>query len=98
MNIPEYGPKEVRRVLTGSVETETAIRKILNMLPSWSTPLSLTVVKKTIGDYWFKVLTSGRSGTGERYEGSTAADDTGGFLEINDGQVVVTQKFVDVCR
>lgn len=76
------------RVFTGSFETEEQIRIFLRAANG-----AECVPRSTFkDDYWFKVMTAGRNGKGEAYEGSQAIDDTGGFFVERDGMVYLTEK------
>lgn len=77
-------------VYTGSSETEGELRLFLRNART----LYSGVPRKIFGnDYSWKVMTSGRNGPGDPYDGSAALDDTGGFFEVrDDGLVYLTDK------
>ena len=43
-------------------------------------------------EYMLHVMAHGRNRQGERYPGSEAEDDTGGFFDVRDGMVYLTDK------
>lgn len=74
------------RIITGSSETESELCKFNNNIAG-GLPRAL------FDDYMFKVMTIGRNQNGDRYEGSMAFDDTGGFFEVRtDNLVYLTDK------
>ncbi len=90
-------PQEVKRVLIGSGELEDVIEAVVSQLRSWDDSLTLRRVTKLIGEDYLNTLMSGRHGVGKSREGSTAPDDTGGYLEFRNQRVVVTKKLIASC-
>jgi len=80
---------KVKNVFTGSCETEAQLRIFLNHAVSL-----VSGVKRDIftDEYMFKVMTLGRNGKGEVFEGSQAHDDTGGYFIQHDGKVFLSEK------
>ena len=95
-------PSEVKQVFTGSVETEEAIRAIIGLLAEkgdcWDVTIAGRAMRKIItNEHYIKVLHTGRVGPGERYKGSKADDDTGGYLEKSGSGYKVTKKLIASC-
>jgi len=78
-----------KRIFTGSCETEEQLRVFVNNAESLNDGVSRDLFKS---DYMFHVMTEGRNLQGERYPGSMALDDTGGFFEERGGLVFITEK------
>lgn len=78
-----------KRIFTGSCETEEQLRIFVNNIKHLSDGVSRDLFKS---DYMFHVMTEGRNRQGERYHGSQALDDTGGFFDERDGLVFLTEK------
>jgi hypothetical protein len=78
-----------KRIFTGSSETEEQLRLFVNNAKSLDDGISRDLFKD---DYMWKVMTIGRNGPNDRYAGSMALDDTGGFFELFDGIVFLTEK------
>lgn len=83
---------KARRIFTGSAETESEIALFLSVVESLDDPAPRSLFKD---EYMFKVMTTGRNGKGDAYEGSQASDDVGGFFEVQGDQVFLTQKAKD---
>lgn len=80
---------DYKGIFTGSSETESELRLFLQNAQT----LDDGVPRRLFNDdYYWKVMTVGRNGPGERYEGSQAIDDTGGFFYERDGLVYITDK------
>lgn len=80
---------ECRGIFTGSAETEGELRIFVKNAKT----LDDGVPRKLFtNDYYWKVMTAGRNGPGDHYEGSQALDDTGGFFDEHDGLVYLTEK------
>lgn len=76
-------------VFTGSAETEGELRTFLDHAES----LDSGVPRELFTDaYYWQVMTVGRCGPNDAYPGSKALDDTGGFFELRDGLVYLTDK------
>ncbi len=94
-------PSEVRKVFTGSLDTEEAIRIIIGLMARkgdrWGVTISGRAMNKIISEYYIKVLHTGRAGPGERYEGSKSDDDTGGYLTQCGSGYKVTDKLIKSC-
>lgn len=80
---------EYKIIFTGSSETEGELRIFVNAASTLEDGVPRALFKN---EYYWKVMTGGRAGPGEAYEGSTAIDDTGGFFEERDGRVYLTDK------
>lgn len=78
-----------QRVVTGSCETEEQIRLFLIAARSLDDSVPRHLFRN---DYYWKVMTEGRNGPDDRYPGSQAIDDTGGFFELRGGRVYLTEK------
>lgn len=78
-----------RHVFTGSAETEGELKTFLTAADT----LDGGVARKLFADtYLWKVMTEGRNGATDAYPGSTAFDDTGGFFEVRNSRVYLTDK------
>jgi hypothetical protein len=84
-----------KRIFTGSSETEEQLRIFVNNTESLDDGVPRTLFKD---DYMWKVMTIGRNGPKDRYPGSQALDDTGGFFEERDGLVFLTEKAKECIR
>lgn len=96
-------PSQVTRVFTGSMETEQAIKAIVDHLAQkgdkWDQEISERKMKEVVdNDLYIKVLHTGRAGPGEIHEGSTAADDIGGYLIRSGEGYKVTHKLIESCE
>ena len=101
-------PRDVRRVITGSMETKRLIWDIVEYKASrghdWDTPIYLNELLKELRPPWNELthlnwLIEGRSGTGQPREGSTAEDDTGFFLIWGtDDELYITPKLLATLR
>ena len=95
-------PSLVQTVSTGSTETERAIMKIIDFLSSkadsWDMIIPAGQVHTIIDRDQLKILHFGRAGTGERREGSVAADDLGDYLARSTHGYKVTDKLIASCR
>ena len=78
-----------KHVFTGSCETEEQLRRFAGHAKSLDVGVRRSIFTD---DYMWKVMTTGRCGAGEAREGSEALDDTGGFFEMRDGMVYLTDK------
>ncbi len=77
-------------VFTGSRETEDQLWIFLRNAKTLDQGVPRTLFTN---DYYWKVMTEGRNGPNDRYPGSTALDDTGGFFDLrSDGLVYLTDK------
>jgi hypothetical protein len=81
---------KVKLIHTGSLETEQQLAKLLALVDAADAPAPLSAWKND--EYWLEVMTTGRAGPGQRYEGSQAKDDTGGFFEVRGSEVFLTDK------
>jgi len=77
-------------VKTGSADTERFLKQFLVF--SGGVDGSVNKDSYQEGDYMLKVMTTGRNGEGDVYEGSQAPDDTGGFLELRGDDYCLTDK------
>lgn len=80
---------QVRSIFTGSRETEGELRIFVGAANTLNDGVSRKLFEN---DYYWKVMTAGRSGPGDAREGSDAIDDTGGFFEERCGLVYLTEK------
>ncbi len=74
---------------TGSNETETELHNFLSKVSNIDDSLHRNLFTN---EYMFKVMTEGRNQAGDRYEGSSAPDDTGGFFRVENDWVFLTDK------
>lgn len=81
---------KVKRVFTGSRETEDQLYIFCEY--AYVDGLDTGVPTDVFEPYWLKVMVQGRNGPGDRYPGSEAFDDTGGFFRVENGQVFLTDK------